>query len=1132
MLPKWTVVNNYELARIPEGNSIDLLLPLEDTVNVTTTLISGNLPSGVSLNYNKITGIADTVSSTVTSTFVIRASTTSGVIDRTFKIVITDYPKWTVGNYYELISTSERISLNVALPLESTVGVTTTLISGSLPNGVRIESNSIVGTPLEVSRTTVSTFVLRATNTEGNSVDRTFKIKVEGADDPVWITPEGALGVGPNNVFYILDSSIIDYQLSATDPDLSAGETLEYYISDGDGELPPGISLSRSGRLTGVVDPLLALDINDRLFGVNYYLDDIVYGSDNGFESFYYDTTLYDYNIPARTPRKLNRTYEFYATVADNVTTVRRKFTIFVISDDFAHADNALMLSDSGIFTADLTFLRTPVWLTASDLGIRRANNYITIYLETLDPTAAQLLGKETFTLETINDDGTPSILPPGTRLDSNTGEVAGIVPFQPAVTKDYKFTVTSSRYGQNDQIVTVFGTGNYESLSGSTSIRIAKLPRTLTDGLDDLQSLVGEEIAISNRYYTVSSVNGTHIDYDSITFAGALQPTNSANPITVSRTASSQDYFYVSALTDADKSFYTGKFLNYSDVELYEIENIYPYVEWIISKDDSAGAIEIVTDITGEITISMEDTLETFLTNDIYPAYATTTLTGGEVTSISLIIPATANNRNLNFIKSLFHTNDSSDIVVTLSRTDDRVQLDTNLTRVLNVSNQLSFGFYTGDFFSKTFGVNDIELAQKTKTFTIKLLGEVDSTITWNTSTDLGTLNANRFSTLAVNATTSVINAVVKYYLVSGSLPPGLLLNDNGEITGKVPIQGTDAQLGLTFFDTATTTFDGATLTMDRVYTFSILARDRYGYSAVSRTFTLRISDADNLTYSNIYIKPFLKTEQKNAFLSFINDAKVINPRSVYRPSDTNFGIQKELKCLVYAGIETSLIGEFVSATTRNHKRKKFLLGDITTGVAKIPGTNTTVYEIVYVELIDPAKPTTGSTSTYFNILNNSNKITVDSIKYEAQDDTFKTLDTSPWRNRPISNTITIDNNAVQVSQNSDTKKYISNIDNMRDRIRAIGSSSSEFLPLWMRTAQGSTGLSQLNYTLALPLVYCKPGTSESVKLSIQNYVDTTTNNFKFNDIDFDIDRYIIDSSTGNSNEQYIVFANYQYNV
>lgn len=1132
MLPKWKVVNNYELARIPEGNSIDLLLPLEDTVNVTTTLISGSLPSGFSLRYNRITGIADSVSGNVTNTFVIRASTSDGVVDRTFTIVVTDYPKWTVDNNYELINTSERITLEVNLPLESTVGITTTLISGSLPAGLRVDSNKIVGTPVEVFRTTISTFVLRATNTEGNSVDRTFRITVEGADAPVWITPEGALDVGPNNTFYILDSSIVNYQLLASDPDLPAGETLSYYIIDGDGELPPGLSLSKSGKLTGVIDPLLALDINDRLYGVNYYLEDIVYGSDNGFESFYYDTTLYDYNVPFRSPRKLNRTYEFYVTVSDNVTTLRRKFTVFVISDDFAHADNALMLSDNGIFTADLTFLRTPVWLTSADLGIRRANNYITIYLETLDPTAAQLLGQETFTLETTNDDGTPSVLPPGTALDSTTGEIAGIVPFQPAVTKDYKFTVTSSRYAQNDEILTVFGTGNYESLSGATSIRIAKLPRTLTDGLDDLQSLIGENVAISGRYYTVQSVNGDNEDYDSITFTGALQPTSAASPITLSKTASSANYFYISTLTDANKAFYTGKFLNYSNTESYKIENIYPYVEWTISKSDSSGAIELVTEITGDITVSMQNTLSTFLTSGIYPAYATTTLTEGEVTAVTLVVPATANNRNLNFIKSLFHTNDSSEIVVTLARTDDRVQLDSNLTRVLSVGNQISFGFYTGDSFGNTFGVNNIELAQKSKTFTIKLLGEVDSTITWNTDADLGTLNANRVSTLSVNATTSVENAIVKYYLVSGSLPPGLTLSYNGEISGKVPIQGTETQLGLTFFDTGTTTFDGAELTLDRIYTFTILARDRYGYSAVSKTFTLTISDADNLTYSNIYMKPFLKTEQKNAFLSLINNSKVIDPSSVYRPSDVNFGIQKELKSLVYAGIETSSIGEFVAATTKNHKRKKFLLGDIKTGVAKTPGTNNTVYEIVYIELIDPAKPTTGNTNTYFNILNNSNRITADSIKYEAQDDAFKTLDTSPWRNRPISNTITIDNNAVQVSQNSDTKKYISNIDNMRDRIRAMGESSSEFLPLWMRTVQSDTGLSQPNYTLAIPLVYCKPGTSENVKLSIQNYIDTTTNNFKFNNIDFDIDRYIVDSTTGNSNEQYIVFANYQYNV
>ena len=35
-----------------------------------------------------------------------------------------------------------------------------------------------------------------------------------------------------------------------------------------------------------------------------------------------------------------------------------------------------------------------------------------------------------------------------------------------------------------------------------------------------------------------------------------------------------------------------------------------------------------------------------------------------------------------------------------------------------------------------------------------------------------------------------------------------------------------------------------------------------------------------------------------------------------------------------------------------------------------------------------------------------------------------------------------------------------------------------------------------------------------------------------KSKQINFDIDRYIIDSTTGNSNEQYILFPNYEYNV
>ena len=36
--------------------------------------------------------------------------------------------------------------------------------------------------------------------------------------------------------------------------------------------------------------------------------------------------------------------------------------------------------------------------------------------------------------------------LPPGMQLDSTTGEIAGRIPYQPAVTTEYKFTIEALR--------------------------------------------------------------------------------------------------------------------------------------------------------------------------------------------------------------------------------------------------------------------------------------------------------------------------------------------------------------------------------------------------------------------------------------------------------------------------------------------------------------------------------------------------------------------------------------------------------------------------------------------------------------------------------------------------------------
>jgi hypothetical protein len=430
-----------------------------------------------------------------------------------------------------------------------------------------------------------------------------------------------------------------------------------------------------------------------------------------------------------------------------------------------------------------------------------------------------------------------------------------------------------------------------------------------------------------------------------------------------------------------------------------------------------------------------------------------------------------------------------------------------------------LSFGTYTGGFFTKAFARNETETAKTDKTFTLRLLGEVDSTISWLTNSNLGTLQANRISTINVRAITSIPGGFLRYALVSGSLPPGVVLKGDGELVGKVPINGTAGALGLTFFDTGQTTFDGSTSTLDRVYTFSIIARDRFGFSAISREFTLRISDLDNLTYSNIFVRPFLNSTQQQLFATLINNSTLIDPTNVYRPSDPNFGVQQDLKSLIYGGIETSSIETFVSAIAKNHKRKKFFMGNLKTAVAKAPGTNNIVYEVVYIELIDPAHPFTGHTRTSFSVNNGANKITTDTSRYKAVTD-------NPVSYRPAhTNPITADTNAIKISQSRDVKKYIANIDNMRENIKATGTSSRDFLPLWMRTAQDG-GRVELDYVLAIPLVYCNSGTSTLIQ---QNILNT---GFDFTSINYDIDRYIIDTTTGNSNEQYILFANYQFNV
>jgi len=1165
---------------------------------------------------------------------------------------------WNVATGTKLKTIIERSSVNILLPLANGIVADIELISGSIPTGTRLENSIITGTVFEVAYDTIFTAVFRATTDDGFQ-DCTIEFIVTGPDSPTWQTNEGLLAVGSNNSLFILDNEIIDYQLVATDTDLSAGDELSYFIADGDGVLPPGITLSDTGKLQGTTEPLLSLD--KRYTGGQY--DSAPYAglpmdytvlSSNGYGSFYYDTVDFDYNEPTANLRKLNRYYPFAVTVTDGENFVRREFKIYLVGDDYLKADNTIMQASTGVFTADNTDVRTPVWITPRDLGFKRANNYTTIYLEIVDNWTLE--GVVVYTLEDVNDDGTPSELPLGMALDSQTGEVVGRIPYQTAITQDYKFTVRATRITTDLDTVTIFANYYEDVLLGNSSFKINKIDLTGDiDGTNDLFELVGKKILLGKRQYTVINVDDRNVDYDVIFVNETLAPNIN---LLLSQTAQiGQDHMFVARLNEADKSKYQGRTLTFSNTESYNINGFTPYIEWQITQTTENNpilpanvprVIEVNTNYyVGDYVVN---TVETGGDGKIYQCTVSHSVTsqkdefGDDVLSNGIIqinfigtnwnevaetleglnvndrvtatkqsleaeyngtayitvvdslnwrvrVPSTAYSRIKTNIQAFFSSEDSSNVIATLIRdNEDKITLSTNLSSQLNNGRNIGIALFEKDSFFKNIIVaanDEVDIPSTVKTFEIRVIGEIDSNIKWISPSDLGFINANFTSTLKLIAETTVPDTAMIYTLKSGKLPFGLTLNYDGEIIGAARQYGTVDDPGLTIFENKTVTWDGelpGDTTFDRNYKFTVEARDRFNYTAIEREFTLKVADLDNTQYTDIYMRPMLSAKQKRYYKDFISNPEVFTPEKIYRSSDSTFGVQKNLDMLVYAGVEAVSIDKFIAGAAKNHKRKKYILGEIKSAVAKESATSDTIYEVVYIEVKDPANSTTGNkTATSFKTVSKE-KITVDSVQYAVIDNTtrfrvgynelavytrntvrfvFSDLDeitietrttndqelnvdnqdfeitvrdggtveielqkgdSEPYRFRPKTNTIKTDSNAINVSQSTDSIKYISSIDNMRANIKTIGDEERYYLPLWMRTAQ--EGFQELDYVTAIPICYCKPGESKNIMNNIKNY------GFDPKTINYDIDRYIVKRTENSDVEKFVLFANYQFNV
>ena len=337
-------------------------------------------------------------------------------------------PVWsTTAGKIATIDEQVAYSLQLEANTSDSTAITYSMIAGSLPAGMQVTTDGLLtGTPAEVAKRTLYPFVVRAT--AGTAItDRTFSLDVQGSDAPVFTTASGQLELDDSTsvgLFWVIDGSSVNLQMQATDSDTEAGQSLVYEIMQG--ELPPGVTMSSTGLISGIVQLT-----DDERFGVRGGYDGS--GNDDEFDGTY-DRTV--------TTKSISKNFDFIVRVSDGTSFVEQNNSIFVYSADFWRVSNTAITIDKtemngSALTMDLTANRRPVFRTGSDLGTFRHDNAIVVKIdvEDFDP----LQGDLEYSIVSGS-------LPTGVSIHINSGELYGQLARQTAVETTYTFTVRANR--------------------------------------------------------------------------------------------------------------------------------------------------------------------------------------------------------------------------------------------------------------------------------------------------------------------------------------------------------------------------------------------------------------------------------------------------------------------------------------------------------------------------------------------------------------------------------------------------------------------------------------------------------------------------------------------------------------
>ena len=372
---------------------------------------------------------------------------------------------------------------------------------------------------------------------------------------------------------------------------------------------------------------------------------------------------------------------------------------------------------------------------------------------------------------------------------------------------------------------------------------------------------------------------------------------------------------------------------------------------------------------------------------------------------------------------------------------------------------------------------------------FTLKVIGEIDIGITFTTPATIGTLTADIPSILSFSAVAEETNRVLTYSLTSGSLPTGITLSPQGNLIGTIdPSDFTDST---------------------RAYTFTVTVSDQYQSLATSKEFTLNIDiPYTTIEYGNMtgHSTSFI---DQNIFYNIAQDPNINSPEYIYRPEDNNFGMKLNPEMLMMAGLQAQTLTAFQQQMEQNHAPKTLYFGELKTAVAK--ENNIIKYEVIYLEMTDKLVNKDGtaissSVSLRTDVAKPMLGPRAGTVNLTTDMDDFNITTSSGLSFSTSGSKVPY---AGQISADLDymATLYPNAVANMRSRMKTLGHKEWDHLPLWMKTTQ-SGDLAPLGFVLAVPICYCKAGTSALLKKRIKD------KGLIFRNIDFIVDRYQVSKS------------------